>query len=217
MKRKALLCALAALTLLFSAQPAAAALTSNQRSTEIKAETRLPIINVIVPASVNIMINPYRMPVQIGGEESDETIVCSPAYILSTSDIPLKVDITVTGSVYPESDMVLVTSPTHGAGTGKNAFVYFEMQQNNTEYWDEVVWASSYDSTKHIVITKGGSTTKKGIVTLPPLTLDGELAANAYTWFRLSGDAVRMPASEWNTQDGINVTIAFTFTPQSYV
>lgn len=215
MKRKALLCAMLALTLLFTAQPAAA-LTSNQRETVIEATTRMPVISVTVPANVDIMINPYRMPVQIGGEESDAQIVCSPAYILSTSDIPLKVGVTVTGSVYPNSDLTLVSTPTNGAGNSKNAFVYFEVQQTSIDDWEYVRWDSTFDAAKHINVTTTAQT-RRAMVTLPPLTLDGELPENAYAWFRLAGDAARAPATEWSTNDGINVTVAFTFTPVSYV
>lgn len=216
MKRKALLCAVLALTLLFSVQPAAA-LTSNQRETVIEATTRMPVISLFVPGTVDITINPYQMPVQIGDEESDEQIICSPAYIVSYSDIPIKVDITVTGSVYPDSDITLVPSPTNGAGSDKRVFAYFEMLQCSTEYWDEVPWAAAYDSSKHIVVGDGTAATKRGAVTLPPLDLEGELQENAYAWFRLAGDAVRAPTNGWNENDGICATVVFTFTPQSYV
>lgn len=215
MKRKALLCAILALTLLFSAQPASA-LTSNQRATEIEATTLLPVINVVVPASVDIMINPLKMPVSIGGEDSDDQILCSPAYIVSYSNIPLKVDVKVTGSVYSGSDLTLTTSPTNGSGTSKRAFLYFEMQQTSIDDWEYVRWDPTFDASKHINVTTAPHT-KNDMVTLPTLTRDGDLPENAYAWFRLAGDAARAPTNEWSTNDGINVTVAFTFTPVSYV
>lgn len=215
MKRKELLCAAVALLLLVFTQPASA-LTSNQRETVIQATTRVPVISVTVPANVDIMINPYRMPVQIGDEESDAQILCNPAYILSTSDIPLKVDVTVTGSVYTNSDLTLVSTPTNGAGNSKNAFVYFEMQQTSIDDWEYVRWDPAFDAAKHIIVTATAQI-KREMVTLPPLDLEGELQENAYAWFRLAGDAARAPAIEWNTGDGISVSVAFTFTPQSYV
>lgn len=214
MKRKALLCATLALILLLSAP--SAVLASGQPETVIEGTTRLPVISVTVPASVDIMINPFQMPVAIGNGESAEQIICSPAYILSTSEVPVRVDVTVTGSVYAKSDMSLVSSPTGGAGTRKNAFVYFEMQQNSTDLWEEVAWDSGYDSTKHVVVAEGVSTKKEGLVTLPAQPQEGELAENAYGWFRLSGDAARSPDEAWSTDDGISVAVAFTFIPQSY-
>ena len=52
---------------------------------------------------------------------------------------------------------------------------------------------------------------------LEPLNKYGEVAKGGYAQFRLAGDAVRTPTSEWNESDGIDVMIAFTFKPISYV
>lgn len=215
MKRKELLCAVLALTLLFSVQPAAA-LTGNQRETVIEGIARLPVIEVVVPAYVDIMINPLEMPVWIGGEETDAQIICDPAYIVSFSEVPLKVDVTVTGAVFPDSDMTLTNQPTQGAGNQKSVFAYFEMQRSSSEYPEDVTWDARYSATKHLVVKNGGSTSKKEIVTLPPLTLEGELPENAFAWFRLTGDAVKAPTNAWNENDGISVSVAFTFTPLPY-
>lgn len=218
MKRKALLCAVLALTLLCSTQPAAA-LLSNERGTVIEGVARMPIISVVVPASVNILINPYEMPVSIGDGVYTDQIICNPAYLLSKSDIPLEVGVTVTGSVYPDSDMTLASSPTYGAGTQKRAFVYFETVRSDWEYYELVQWAPAYDPMKHIIVADGTTRTKEKIVTLPPYTdgMYGLPPKDAYFWFRLAGDAARTPSSEWNEKDGIRVTVTFTFTPVSYV
>lgn len=218
MKRNALLCAMLALILFCSTQPAAA-LLSNERGTEIKGIARIPVIDVVVPASVNILINPLEMPVSIGDGVYTDQILCSPAYILSKSDIPLQVDVTLRGQVYPESNMTLSASPTNGAGDRKRAFVYFEMQRSNWEYHELVQWDPAYDPMKHIVISEGVLKAKQNVVTLPPYTdgMYGLPPENAYVWFRLTGDTVTDPAIEWNEKDGISVTVTFTFTPVSYV
>lgn len=221
MKRKALFCALLVLTLLAALSQPASALLSNERSTVIEGVARLPVISVRVPGNVNILINPYEMPVTIGDGIYTDQIVCNPAYIVSYSDIPLRVDVSITGSVYPDSDMTLVSSPTNGAGTDKRVFAYFEMQTADWDFPYYIQWDQSYNPAKHIVVANGETKTKQNIVTLPPLPqnydLYGLLAEDAYAWFRLTGDAARNPNSEWNTRDGIKVTVAFTFTPISYI
>lgn len=218
MKRNALLCAMLALILFCSTQPAAA-LLSNERGTQIEGITRIPVIDVLVPANVNILINPLEMPVSIGDGLYTDQILCNPAYILSRSDIPLKVDVTLTGHVYPDSDMTLSASPTYGAGTQKRAFVYFEMQRSDWDYYQLVQWDPAYDSSKHIVISDGVTRSKQNLVTLPAFTdgMYGLPPKNAYAWFRLSGDTVTDPTNAWNEKDGISVTVAFTFTPVSYI
>lgn len=216
MKRKALLCAALVLTL-FCFSQSAAALLSNERSTEIEGKTRLPVINVTVPSSVNVMINPYEMPVSVNNGLYTDQIICSPAYLVSRSDVPLRVDVKVTGRVYDGSDLHLVSTPTNGTGTDKNAFIYFEMVKSSELYWGDVAWESGYaNKPNQLLVTEGTSTSKQGVTILPVLGEWGLVPDNGYAWFRLAGDAVRNPTSEWNSGDGISVAVAFTFTPLPY-
>lgn len=219
MKRKRLLCAAMALILLFSVQPTAAALTSNQRSTVITVKTRLPVIRVAVPGKASVYINPLQFPVSIGDGESTEQIISTPAALANYSEVPMAVDVTVAGEVKAGSTMTVSPTPTGGAGTDKRAFFYFEMQQAGPECAEapeRVEWDSGYDAAKHLVIVPGTPATKQNILTLSARTLDGELAEGGYAPFRLTGDAVKNPTNPWNSKDGINVTVAFTFTPLSY-
>ncbi len=217
MKRKGLLCAILALILLLSAQPAAAANTGNKRTTVITAtKCRLPVIRVAVPTTGSVYINPLKVPVYIGDLESDEQIISPPVSIANMSDVPLKVDVAVTGAIKAGSTMSLVTSPTGGSGTNKSAFVYFDIKQSNSEDPESVEWDPAYDASKHIAVVAGVPITKNDVFTLPAMTLDGEIAEGGYAPFRLSGDAVKKPTDAWNSKDGIYVTVAFTFTPVPY-
>lgn len=114
--------------------------------------------------------------------------------------------------------MVLTHAPTGGSGTQKQAFIYFEIMQSDTDRVRYVEWATAYDSAnpKHIVIQDGMSVTKTNVMKLPPITPRGRVAPGGYAPFRLTGDAVTNPTEEWNEKDGIDVTIAFTFTPLHY-
>ncbi|MCI8538584.1 MAG: hypothetical protein HFF18_07990 [Oscillospiraceae bacterium] len=215
MKRKGLLCAILALVLLFSAQPAAVA-AGNVRSTIIRTTCRLPVIKVTVPTSASVYINPLRFPVSIGDEEADEQIISTPAAIANMSEVPVAVDVTVAGAVKTGSTMTLASAPTGGSGTEKSAFVYFEIKQADSEYPEDVQWDPSYDAAEHIAVISGVPITRQNIMTLPARTLDGEVAEGGYAPFRLTGDAVKKPTNAWNSRDGINVSVAFTFTPLSY-
>lgn len=219
MKRKRLLCAILALVLLCAAQPAAlaAAATGNKRSTDVKATSRLPVIQVTVPTRGTVYINPLKLPVSIGDWEANDQIVSTPNTLANHSEVPVSVDVEVTASVKSGSTMRLVSGPTGGVGTNKDAFIYFEMVQADSEYPEDAEWASGYDASKHIIVGDGIPTSKTGMVTLPARNLlDAEVAPGGYAPFRLAGDAVVEPDTPWNNKDGINVTIAFTFTPLSY-
>ena len=218
MNLKRLLCAVLALVLLFSAQlPAAASNKGNQRSIIITARCRLPVIRVTVPSYASVYINPLKLPVYIDGESDTDQIISTPSMVINYSEVPLVVDVEVSGSVKEGSNMTLASSPTNGAGSDKRAFVYFEIVQAETDdLTDDVEWAPAYDAAKHLAVIPGAPKTMKQIFTLSARTLDGEVAEGGYAPFRLSGDAVKTPANAWNSKDGVNVTVAFTFTPISY-
>lgn len=213
--RKRLFCAVLALFMLLSVQPTAAA--SNHRSTIINATCRLPVIRVFIPSSGTVYLNPYKLSVSINGQSEDRQIVSSRGRVYSKSDIPLDMDVTVTGAVKSGSTMTLASSPTGGSGSAKSAFVYFEIHQVDDPDYDLVDWDAEYDAAKHIVVTDGVPITKKSIMTLPAMTMDKEVAPGGYALFRLSGDAVRQPTDAWTSNDGLTVTVAFTFTPIPYV
>lgn len=216
MKRKRLFCAVLALVLLVSAQPPAAALLSNQRATNITTRLRMPVIRVTVMNYASTYINPLNLRVFIDGEAETDQIISSPGCAVNYSEVPLEMDLTVSGAIKDGSNMTLASAPTNGEGTEKSAFVYFEIHQANTADLDKVKWDSGFDASKHIVITDGGTTTKNKIFTLAPRTMDGEVGEGGSAPFRVSGDAVKNPTNMWNGKDGINVTVAFTFTPLSY-
>lgn len=214
MKRKRLLCAVLALVLLFSVQPPAAA--SNVRSTIFRAGCKLPVIRVSVTNYASVYINPLKLPVYLGDVGETDQIISTPACAANYSEVPLVMDVTVSGSIKPGSDMTLSDSPTNGAGLSKSAFIYFEIQQSGIDDPDYVEWDSAFDQSKHIVISDGGSVTKEKLFTLAPRDEFGYVTEGGCAPFRLTGDAVKEPANAWNSKDGVNVTVAFTFTPISY-
>lgn len=201
MKKRVLLCTVLALLLLVT--PAFA----SSYSTKIDALCNLPDISVVVPTTAEVFINPYKVPIAIESNESAAQIVSTPACIENQSEVPISVTVTVTGAVKEESDMSLSTSTTGGVGSRKRAFVYFEMIASNAATPPQSVWADEYDMERHLVIRTAAKTKKDLVV------LDAADGANHFGAFRLSGDCAAFPKIAWTDADGIDVTIAFTFTP----
>lgn len=219
MMRKRLLCVVLTLAMLFSVQSAAAATeTGNTRSTVITAtvDTRQPTIKVTVPSTAEVYLNPLKLPVSIDSKSSREQIISTPCVIANESDVPLQVDVTVTGQVNEGSNMTLVTTSTKKvASTIKRAFIYFEIQPADTDDVSKVKWDAEYDKTKknHIPVTSS-ERTKINVLILAGMTPDGEMAEKGgYAAFRLTGDAIVSPKKAWTEADGLTVEIAFTFTP----
>lgn len=181
--------------------------SGNKYNTTINAVCNLPDISVIVPKTGEVFINPYQLPVSIEADESTAQIISTPGCIENQSVVPISVTVTVTSTIREGSSMRLVTTPTGGVGTRKQAFIYFEMQASNTSSPPQSIWASEYDAEQHVLLRAGTTRSWKDMVALD--ATDGE---NCFGVFRLSGDCVYAPRSAWTENDGIDVEIAFTFT-----
>ncbi len=204
MKKQLLLGAVLALLLSVTALA-----SGDSNRTIIDALCNLPEISVTVPATAEVFINPYKLPLTIEADETTAQIVSTPAAIENKSKVPLSVTATVTGAIKEGSDMRLYSSSTQDPElvlTSKSAFIYFEMQAASDP--GQVDWDSEYDVEKHLVIRNGVSRTKKNIVTIAQADQPKHFGA-----FRLTGDCVPVPRKGWTEADGIDVEIAFTFKP----
>jgi len=196
-KKKPLFLLMALLMLASLVSPASAAETGNRASTEIEAVcSRLPEIRVTVPPAMDVLINPYKIPVVVQDKQVGDQIISDPVALKNESEVPLKVSVSIETVIKEGSDMRLLSESTLGQEmTSKRAFIYF----------DAVAWDEKYSDEKHLVI-RPGTKIRKDIVTLGA---DGQPLS--YGAFRLTGDCVEAPRSPWTEADGIDVSIAFTF------
>lgn len=204
MKKQLLLGAVLALLLSVTALA-----SGDSNKTIINALCNLPEISVTVPATAEVFINPYKIPIEIEADETTAQIVSTPAAIENKSKVPLSVTATVTGTIREGSNMRLSSYSTQSPDivvTSKSAFIYFEMQAASNP--GQVDWDSEYDAQKHQVVRAGVAKVRKNIVTIAQADKPKHFGA-----FRLTGDCVAVPRSPWTEADGIEVEIAFTFTP----
>ena len=105
MKKRLKLCLILALLLSLSSPAQAAA--AQDSSTEITAEPYLPDIKieVVVPAAGNVYINPYQLPLEVDGKIENKQVISSTFAIENQSEVPLGVNVEVTGKIKPESTM----------------------------------------------------------------------------------------------------------------
>lgn len=203
MKKRLSICLLTVLLLVSSVIPAYA--TEGHPKTVIDADPLLPVIEVSVPNQADVIINPLRLPVKLGADVYYGQIVSSPSYIQNMSEVPVLVSAQTTGTIRAGSDMGLVSFSVAGQGLIiKRAFLYFEMQAVDSP--GSVAWASEYDEDQHVVVRSGYTTRAKEMVILGAAGQE-----KSYGAFRLAGDCVESPRSEWTENDGVDVEIAFTF------
>ena len=211
MMKRLSLCLMAVLLLVLPPTAYAEEESVTNTKTVVTATLNEPqvLVEVSVPTSGDVQINPYGFPVKIGANIEDSQVVSAPAYIENLGQTPLRISVSVTGEIKSGSDMALQgDSTTLWPTTSKKAFLYFEILAVSDP--DDVDWADEFDMDKHVVVRDQSTKIKKGIAILGT----PEQKKN-YGVFRLTGDCIENPKIPWTEEDGVDVEIVFTFTPMA--
>ena len=157
-----------------------------------------PVINVLLPGDGHVVVNPYGLEVPTEYGVSREQVIYTPQVLTNLSEVPVTVNVQVAGSFVLGSGANLVTAPPAPDTPWKELFLYAEFQP--TPYQ----WSGWFgDLPNQVMVTPWGES-KDGVLTLEPW---GE------GWFRLDGTASVTPDWSWSEEDGVQVTLAFSFTP----
>lgn len=201
---------------------------------EVTGTTTPVTINVTVPTSDSITLNPYG--ISVGGK--NDQVIYTDNKIENTTAVPVQVSMTVTGSIPQGSKAAFATAPikfteltTKTLDTKKEAFLALQIQAiQNASSVSSAKWAklddyidsqqegskAKFDLTKvedynywgTTVIVGAKAVTAANVVTLAAATKDGTAAA-----IRLFGDVAGNSSTVWTEDDTVAVKIAFTFLP----
>ena len=162
-------------------------------------EPEEPVIDVLVPQSGHVIINPYHMEVDLpdGGVSRDQ-IINPMQTLVNFSTVPVQVDAWVVGQLPPESMARFVDFPPSPDAEEKEIFMYAEFQT------DPAMWSGWYGDMDDQILVTGFGAFKENVMTL-------ELGAEGY--FRLFGAMTGDPDEMWESADAPDVTVTFSFTP----
>lgn len=199
--------------LVLSANMVASAATVGSPDTETGAysakvegttDVQVPTIDITVPDSLEVAINPYKMEYTFtDNSKATDVLANVEQTITNASDVPIAISATVQATVTSPSEVVLVTAPLKGTETTKSVFAYLEMSDTSGTY------AEAYDkvSTKQVVLGKT-AVTKKDMI-----KLDAKDGATTDAYFKIMGDVAPNPAKAWTTDDTMGIAITFNFNP----
>jgi hypothetical protein len=230
------------------AVPAFAATTTTSenttnRTTKVTAAYQAVTVDVVVPTTGTVIINPYALPVEIatGVKVSKQQVVAKPMAIKNKSDTPLKMNVTVstlaTGNLKlvdgtswddaaKENNAAITMSvlPTTLAGAEVSEADIADLYK--TTYGDagaDTGWTSGTGVKTLLLASTDAKTatvdsdTFKACTTLTAATFaDGKFSAYAsgsIAVIGFSGKCVQDPTTAWATKDGVTVTLAFSFNP----
>lgn len=171
-------------------------------STTVTATPKVPTINVVVPKTASVVVNPYQMSVGEGAAASQDQIISATSYITNKSDIKLNVGVSVTGKA---GSGVTLASAT--AVSEKTNSVFLKFGINNSADNTSPLDFSTLPAANTVVV----SATKQDITGLE-LAATTESAPN-YLAFAVTGDAATAPDKPWTAAMTVTTTVAFTFTP----
>lgn len=154
-----------------------------------------PMIDVTVPQSGRIIINPYGLPTEIDGSTSTEQIVSETMSITNKSTVPIVVSASIAGRVSELSSLRYALQSPANLGE-KEVFLYAEFQNEGG------IWLGNYvGANNQVLISEQDASPQEVLV----------LAAYAEGMFRLFGAASVDPDDPWCSDDAVSVTLTFTF------
>jgi len=178
------------------------------------SEIQVPTIDIDVPTTGAVMLNPYRLGFKIGSDDHDEAFYSAPVVATNKSDC--KVDVAVSAKASVEGDVVITevgdVQSTSDPGP-KN--VHIDLVVNTVTGTDATTVAAQGGKT----IAFNAKDTDYGFGTesyddATPITLNpGNEDAN-YLGFQLTGTINNNTEEVWASTDKVSVAIVLTFTPQ---
>lgn len=158
-----------------------------------------PVIQVTVPRSGRVIVNPYSLPVEIGDEISTDQIASEIMTICNTSNVPVVVSASVAGHISEFSNMTFASAPIEPDSKDKNVFLYAEFQNENG------LWSGEFDSGDNQILICEGISAVTDVLTLDTGSSEGA--------FRIFGETSVHPTEPWSEGDCFSVTFTFTFSP----
>lgn len=163
------------------------------------------IVDVVVPDTGTVIINPYGLPVEIDGRETTEQIAGSTMLLENRSNVAVDVSVNAVGTAL--GGVVFAGQPPAENALEKELFLYAEFHATEA-YGGAADWQGFFSGTPYQVPITWSYSTAQNVMRL-------EAAGLAYSWgaARLFGSVAAYPAQPWETGDGFHVNLAFTFTP----
>jgi len=156
-----------------------------------------PIVNVTVPATGRIILNPYGMSVETSDGTSSSQVICETMTITNESEVPVAVSASVTGHISEHSSMEFASAPPPSDAREKAVFLYAEFQN------EDGVWQEGYTGTENQILVSAEASEEKDVLTLAAGPSEGV--------FRVSGATSVSPDDPWCSDDAVSVTVSFTF------
>lgn len=186
---------------------------------------KTPTIDITVPTTAEVVINPYKMKATIDEKDYTDQIATVPQEIENSSDVKVAVNVENLKAV-PTSGVAISSSSLASKTSGaKSVFLYLEVVAGGK---DAAQFKGSYDSKTMLACPAAAAGLEeekiKAVSKAAIITLDEKNGATTKASFKMGGDVIANPtkvnddkttsADPWTADDNISFSFKFTFTPQ---
>lgn len=201
---------------------------------DVAGTINLPTINVVLPTTASMTLNPYKLDVKLNPKDTTETPsndqILSPLMLVKNlSNTGIQVGATVQGVLGKGSDATLEASSVAAEADEKQIHVYAKFKIGDADMETSDIPAESSGATTGDLVLVLDDT----VQVVPQLNPDDPAAttvsatgnvlagtndaknpdSNGVLGFRFFGDMSKV--TTWTDKDTVSAAVAFTFTPTS--
>jgi hypothetical protein len=219
MKLKKILSLTMALAMVLALAVPALATDATTRNIGVGTETRVGVIDITIPATGTIVLNPYQMKATTDTDStgSYHQIWHVPVSCKNKSTFGLNVNAVITGELGDDSSAQFVATAPKDTSTSKDVFLYAEFGVSD-KATTQPTWATEYNKSNanQVLIAlapAAGSPqpTAKTVATLG--ATNGTDAGANYLWLKFDGALSKTPSEAWSAGDTVSAAVALTLIP----
>lgn len=183
--------------------------TSGAKSYKISAGFQAPTIDVTVPEEVLGVINPYKIPVVIGGVTFEAEGIASPKYTITNNSTQVGINVKATYSAEGLDGVVATEAEATTGNTAKKKLAFVTLNATSPlDIGDLDHCTAATGNITPLIMATTENTTPAML-----LRLDTKTAGNNEGDFWIGGAVIEEPAEKWAASDRLSINVVLDINP----
>lgn len=183
--------------------------TSGAKSYKISAGFQAPTIDVTVPEEVLGVINPYKIPVVIGGVTFEAEGIASPKYTITNNSTQVGINVKATYSAEGLDGVVATEAEATTGNTAKKKLAFVTLNATSPlDIGDLDNCTATTGNITPLIMATTENTTPAML-----LRLDTKTAGNNEGDFWIGGAVIEEPAEKWAASDRLSINVVLDINP----
>lgn len=183
--------------------------TSGAKSYKISAGFQAPTIDVTVPEEVLGVINPYKIPVVIGGVTFEAEGIASPKYTITNNSTQVGINVKATYSAEGLDGVVATEAEATTGNTAKKKLAFVTLNATSPlDIGDLDKCTAATGNITPLIMATTENTTPAML-----LRLNTKTAGNNEGDFWIGGAVIEEPAEKWAASDRLSINVVLDINP----